>query len=590
MSKCQIIVHEPFNKGWRIKGYLEGVSLSPEVAEPGWVGNARFLHHKQLDLGDEIEVRLNNQTLWLGRIMERGYTQPLNALDKSNPLYSYVAQGICEHFLDLPFVYTTDNIARDRAPFGPELWSTALKTNLWLHTARYIPIVDDVHISITPPSLSFQRCADCWRWFRSQTACKVVPEITPSGQVRLILQSLPLSRFVPPPESHIDYRESTYETATRITPAPPARQLLSDRTLSNPRIWSASVPTGTLAIITPQDTRHRGYINTFALSVEFLQPFTTDWITIKHNPKISVLKDSNGNNYIHIVGIYRGGWNVVFRWLINGVPSPGALLFNDWLQEDAFLIVPNVDELDVAFQISTYDTSYGESFFIADAPYLTVGNQPLSEIAQPKPIPITDNVPSSLSPHYHFRAFDVYQSGANYNIVAQNIVFPPNIIGSRVDILHNPYLIKATVVSASGSTITIEIDPDSPASPSKGDLVRIYYPTTPDAPYLAEQQYDTRYAIIDTPSAPIAPADLIKRVASPQVQLSLSYPTQDYVPLPEIGQTLDHPETGKPLPIYRIEYQILNNHLTQINIHAGSPDLTMKALLRQIKPPRQFAR
>ncbi len=594
--KCQVVIHNPFNLGWGVKCYLEDVSLTFEVAEPGWVGNTRFMHHERLELGDEIRIILNGQTLWLGRIMERRQERALPYADTSahQTPYSYVAQGIAEHFLDLPFVFDTTDFARDRQPFGALLWNYLMLRNLFLHTARYLPIVDDVNTSSAPPELSFQRTADCWRWFRAQTPCKIECRVddTRQGQIWLVLRSLPLTPYTPPPEHSYEYTTSIYETATRITLTPPARQLVPDRTLSDPKVWQVGIPTGTNAIVYPQDPRvlgfnERGYLNTFPCTVAFYEPYTTDWVTIKLVPKIQVIKNLQGQRYTHVIGIYARGINTELRFLVNGVAS-SPISLDDRFSEITEALVPNVDELDLAIQVRAGTATNPPSTFAnLDAPYLTVGTSPLGELSQPKPIPLADAIPSTLSPHIIFRANSVFNYGdGTYGFTCLNMTFSSEIIDKQADVLHYPYLLRGTVTNVITNTTVVISLPNAPSAPQPGDLVRIYHPTIPNAPATSEQIFDTRYAIVDTPSAPLAPTDLIHSLASPKQQFSIRFAPQPHLPMPEIGQTVLSPD-GNALPIYRIEYNIVNNHLIQITLHAGMPDLTMKALLRQLRHPRQ---
>jgi hypothetical protein len=117
-----------------------------------------------------------------------------------------------------------------------------------------------------------------------------------------------------------------------------------------------------------------------------------------------------------------------------------------------------------------------------------------------------------------------------------------------------------------------------PFAPNPGDTLYLMHGAAADS----EARLDTRYGDIDTPIhlSPTDLAHLVTAYANPTTTLTAQLPPTH--PLPEIGYVVPHPRTSEALVIHEIECAIASGELAGVQLKAGAPEPTLRALLRKI--------
>lgn len=571
-----------YRNGWKTLYTWREPSLTFEITRAGWTGDTTFELDHELPLGAEILIeQIENNTptpLWLGTITERALA---GTGSQRTTAYRYRARGISEHFLDLPFAYHEPVQAQQRNPSAQTYWEFHLRNHLKRHTPRYTTLYKLSLASLPIRDLAFKTIADLYQFYQAHKPCRIKPQLLTNGRIRMTLEDLPTAPYIPPRDSAWQLTETTRETATRFLISNPARQLVPDRRVIDPQSWQLVVPTGATATITPQDTQYPGYMGGYATSVEASITLMV-WVGIQLREKLRAPKTPNGNYDTLAVGFYAKGDNATVRLNINGASSSTQTLtsLTDGWTELAWQITPAQDELTLTIELQPTTPTLPATLVI-DGVYAIAGAQPLSERDIPPTTRIVNEIPSYLTAGVVAMIDAVVPIGGGvYDIVVRWEPFTNTIAaGAPVQVLQQSGYLTGQVVSYQNpQVLRVQLN----GAPASGDTLYVMH--GPAA--TAERDFDTLYRTIETPThiTPEALANLIETFASPSTNLTLQIPNPQI--LPEVGQTLLHPLTGQPLTIHSVRYALVAGDLTGLEIQAGTPEPTLRAILRRLAPVR----
>lgn len=588
------IIRYNYRNGWQPKARLHHLTCTLPINAAAWSGEINFEATDLFELGDELQINLvkpdgTETTLWLGQIVARSRSNASNRIE-------YRARGLAEHFLDLPYPYT-DYPRRTRTPSAPPLWESILQKYLDEHTSRYTTLYDLPLTSINADTVQFTHVADAYRYFRSLTPCRLVPELLQGGNVRWKLTTPNTNPYILPAHSNWELREQIIETGTRLTLEPPARQLIRDRRITHPDYWVLERPTLSPPItvsITPLDINSKGYFAPVATRLNAnYDPYQYDpngdiWVSLHYTDRVRVARDFNGNRKRYALGAYLRGQNLRARWNVNGVPSTFYTITGEsfsWF-EMSLEIIPNTDDLDIRLQFRPDQP--GAMYAVIDGVYLVEGTSdsanPLRELARPAHAPYQDQIYSTLSNSEIYRINSA--SGSNpYTLSFTNTDFTTDYINATVELLTHLQSYFGTITAVPSTTsLQVQFAAGTP-TPQHGQILLIHRHTH------AETKYDTLYRTIETPAgATLAEyASLRQRFCSPQQHLLCTFPYNGE-PLPEIGQTLIAPNApASYLEIQQIELSITNGTLSTIRLSAGTPERTLRAYFRSLKHPTRLS-
>lgn len=590
--KVYALIRQPYRSGWSVIDALKQPTLAVSIQRTGWVGDASLETTRQYPLGAELQLLNadNHETLWLGKIVER-------RCRSTHKRWQYKLRGICEHFLDLPFPYQALNYNRTRTGAAQAIWEFHLAKHLRYHTPRYQPVYNLNLASLQTRDLQFRTARDAFKLYQSLRPCKITPELLTDGRIRMHLDEMPLTPYPLPRNAHYELAESILETATRISFSEPAKQLFKDRRLVNPEYWELIVPSGATASVTIQDPDQYGYLGAYATRID-VDITLLVWVGLRYREKIKAPKDNQGQYLPLAVGCRSRGDNAQIRLVVNNTPStPQGAGSMDGYTEIAWLVTPAADELTLALEIQPITPTLPATV-ILDALYcIPAATANLNERDYPPHLPVADQIPSYLTGATTLAIAAVSNvSPGVYDLVAPYDAFPPSIpTGTTIQILQNSGYLQGEVINRQNPT-TLRVQIPNGA-PQPGDILYLAHGPAPNSELL----YDALYTQLDTPAAPALTnlSHLIEQIASPSIALTAQFPLAQGAPLPQIGQLALYGHDAStsplhckgtappcPLPIYEIELPITNGRLQAIQIRAGTPELTMRALLRRLTPTR----
>jgi len=562
-----------YRNGWKpILTWLTP-TLTLTYTRAGYTGDAAFELDADLPLGAELQLLDDaHTTRYLAIVADKTYRAHSNA-------YQYRARGICEHFLDLPFPYTDLNRQAERTGAAQSIWEYHLANHLARHTPRYQPLYDLNLASLRTRDIQLRTVRDANKLYQSLKPCRITPEILPAGRIRMTLEDLPLTKYPLPKDALWEITESIRETYTRLSIASPASQLIPDRRIANPEYWQLVVPAGATASIAPLDPNHYGYLGAYATRID-CEITLMVWVGIQLQQPIRAPKSNTGAYAPITIGYYARGDNARVRIRVNAATSPDEV-FNDLnigYTETAYTLTPTSDELALTIELQPATPTLPATLVI-DGVYAIPGSQPLSERNYPPHKPVAAQIPSHLTAGTIATIDAALPQGGNvYDLVVRWAPFqaaPP--AGAPVQILQPTRYLGGTVVSRPNPTV-LRVQLADPFAPNPGDTLYLMHGAAADS----EARLDTRYGDIDTPIhlSPTDLAHLIAAYASPATTLTAQLPPT--YPLPEIGQMIPHPRTNEPLIIHEIECAIASGELAGVQIKAGAPEPTLRALLRKL--------
>ena len=551
-------------------------TLTITHSRAGWTGDSQFELDHDLPLGAEIQlITQSGDTLWLGHLVDK--TSASNTR-----LRRYRARGICEHFLELPFPYTDLNQQAQRTNNASSLWEHHLARYLRQHTPRYSPIYDLTLFTIDTHDIRFGRVRDLYKLFQTLRPCRIAPEILPGGRIRMRLEELPSTPYHLPRNATWELTESIRETATRLSLANPANQLIPDRRIADPEYWQLVVPSGATASITPLDPNYYGYLGADATRVDVEITFMV-WVGIQLRQPIRAPKTPTGAYAPLVVGYYARGDNARVRLRVGDAISPDEV-YNDidaGYTETSYIITPTTDELSLTIEIQPATPTLPATL-VLDGVYALPGDQPLSERNYPPHNPITAQIPSFLTAGI-IAVIDtvVSQGGGIYDLVVRWAPFPLDIPeNTPIQILESAGYLTGRVVQVNNPTV-LRVQIDGPYTPRSGDILYVMH----GAGDYAERDFDTRYVDLEAPIHlyPNQLAAIIERFAKPSATLTAQLPPT--FPIPQIGQFVPHPEHPRVfelLTISEVQLAITHGQLSGIQLKAGTPEPTLRALMRKL--------
>lgn len=581
----RVIAHirASWRNGWGILDTLRQPTLTVSIQRTGWIGDAGFESPHEYPLGAELQlIRADTgETLWLGKIVGRNYRS-------TEKRWQYKLRGICEHFLDLPFPYAAYDYNRTRTGAAQSIWEYHLPRYLRYHTPRYQPIYNLNLASLQTRDLQLRTVRDAYKLYQAMRPAKITPELLSTGRIRMHLDEMPLSQTYPPPRNaQYELSESILETANRISLTEPAKQMLKDRRLANPEYWELIVPPGATATVTVHDPNQYGYLGAYATRID-VEIAVVTWVGVRYRERLRAPRNSQGQYLPLTIGWRARGDNANLRLNFNGTPTtPQGYAGWGGYAEQAYTITPVADEFWFAIEIQPITATLPAAAVI-DAVYCIPAPSNLDERDYPPHLPVADHIPSYLNAGISTLISAVAPVGGGvYDLVVYWDAFPPSVpAGATVQILQNSRYLTGTVVNRQNPT-TLRVQITDPYPPQMGDILYLaWHPTNLHAGR-SELLYDTLYTQLETPAAPVSAnlANFVAQTATPSVSLTAQFPLGN-APLPQIGQVVPHPHTGELLPIYEIELPVNAGNLSALQVRAGSPELTMRALLRRLNPVR----
>jgi hypothetical protein len=562
-----------YRAGWQPILTWRTPTLTLTYTRAGYTGDAAFELDTDLPLGAELQLLDDaHATRYLATLTDKTYNSTSRA-------YQYRARGACEHFLDLPFPYTDLNRQAERTGAAQSIWEYHLANHLAKHTPRYQPIYDLSLASLRTRDIQLRTARDAYKLYQSLKPCRITPEILPTGRIRMILEDLPLTPYPLPKDALWEISESIRETYTRLSISNPASQLIPDRRIANPEHWQLVVPAGATASITPLDPNHYGYLGAYATRID-CEITLMVWVGVQLRQPIRAPKSNTGAYAPLTVGYYARGDNARVRIRVNTATSPDEVFnnLNIGYTETAYTLTPTTDELTLTIELQPASPTLPATLVI-DGVYAIPGNQPLSERNYPPHKPVAAQIPSHLTAGTIATIDAALPQGGNvYDLVVRWAPFqtaPP--AGAPVQILQPTRYLTGSVVSRPNPTV-LRVQLADPIAPNPGDTLYLMHGAAADS----EARLDTRYGDIDTPIhlSPTDLAHLITTYASPAATLTAQLPPTE--PIPEIGQIVPHPRTNEPLVIHEIQLAVNGGELAGVQLKAGAPEPTLRALLRKI--------
>ncbi|BCW95079.1 MAG: hypothetical protein KatS3mg018_0561 [Fimbriimonadales bacterium] len=568
-------VRSSYRSGWGVLDTVRDLTLTVSLSRAGWTGDVQWEYPKSYPLGAELQAvdASSGATLWLGKIVERSWRS-------TERLYRYRLRGICEHFLDLPFPFGSYDYQRTRTGSAQSVWEYHLARHLRYHTPRYQPVYNLSLASLTTRDYQLRTVRDAYKLYQSLTACKISPELLAGGRVRMHLDPLPLTRYALPRDAVWEVSESILESATRISLSEPAKQMVKDRRITNPEYWELVVPAGATASVSVQDANERGYLGAYAtrLDVEITQMV---WVGLRYRETLRSPKNSQGQYLPLAIGWRARGENASVRLNFRGMPT-SAQGYNslDTYVEQAYLATPTTDDFWFAIEAQPTTPTLPATLIIDGVYCAPAASAGLDERDYQPHLPISDQIPSYLTGGIvaTINAVSTVSSGV-YDLVAAWGAFPSGLsAGTPLQVLQNSGYLNGTVVSRqSATTLRVQV---SGGAPQAGDVLYVRYGAGAEGEY----QFDALYAQLDAPVAldGASLAGWVDALASPQARLTAQI-RLGASPLPVVGQAVAHPESGALLPIYEVELPIVAGRLEGVRLQAGSPELTMRSLMREIR-------
>ena len=343
--------------------------------------------------------------------------------------------------------------------------------------------------------------------------------------------------------------------------------------------WQLVVPAGATASITPLDPNHYGYLGAYATRVD-VDITLMVWVGIQLRQPIRAPKTPTGAYAPLTVGFYARGDNARVRISVGTAASPEAVFsdINAGFTETAYTVTPTTDELTLTIEVQPASPTLPATLII-DGVYAIPGDQPLSERNYPPHKPVAAQIPSHLTAGLIAVIDAVVPQGGNiYDLVVRWSPFSDSIpAGAPLQILQPTRFLTGSVVSRQNPT-TLRVQIDDPYAPQAGDTLYLMHGVAANA----ERDLDARYGDIDAPTH-ISPADLaatLEQFAKPSATLTAQLPKG--APIPQIGQIVPHPHTGEPLTIHEVQLALVAGQLAGIQLKAGNPEPTLRALMRKL--------